>query len=100
MSLAIKAYEPSMTEKDVFIGLNSEGRLISVEAESTTLHLDSGVPHSQTIQLVPQELLPLSMFLRAIGGTVKVCLFFHSLSLLFFSLPISSHFFSFLLSLI
>ena len=61
-----------MTERDVFIGLNSEGRLINVEEESTTLHMDSGVPHSQTIHLVPQELLPLSMFLRAIGSTVKV----------------------------
>ena len=62
-----------MTERDKFIGLNSEGRLINVEEESTTLHMDSGVSHSQTIHLVPQELLPLSMFLRAIGSTVKVC---------------------------
>ena len=61
-----------MTEKDHFIGLNAEGRLIQVEEESTTLHLGGSVPHSQAIHLVTQELLPLSMFLRAVGGTVKV----------------------------
>ena len=61
-----------MTEKDKFIGLNCEGRLINVEEESTTLHIGGAVPHSQTIQLVTQELLPLCMFLRAIGSTVKV----------------------------
>ena len=61
-----------MTEKDRFIGLNHDGRLINVEQESTTLHNEGSVPHAQTIKLVTQELLPLSMFLRAVGATVKV----------------------------
>ena len=61
-----------MTEKDRFIGLNAEGRLIHVEEESTTLHESGATPHSETIKLVSDELLPLSMFLRAVGGTVKV----------------------------
>jgi hypothetical protein len=68
---AIKAFEPSMTEKDIFIGLNNAGRLVNVEEESTVLHGLSGISHSQTIQLVYQELLPLSMYLRAVGANVK-----------------------------
>jgi hypothetical protein len=61
-----------MSERDRFIGLNNEGRLINVEEESTTLHDQGAVPYSQNPKLAVQELLPLSMFLRAVGGTVKV----------------------------
>lgn len=64
-----------MSERDRFIGLNNEGRLINVEEESTTLHDQGALPYSQNLKLAVQELLPLSMFLRAVGGTVKVCLY-------------------------
>ena len=53
-----------MTEKDVFIGLNSEGRLINVQEENTVLHEQShihGRGHSQVIKIGDDELLPLSM---------------------------------------
>jgi hypothetical protein len=64
-----------MSERDRFIGLNNEGRLINVEEESTTLHDQGAVPYSHNQKLAAQELLPLSMFLRAVGGTVKVCFY-------------------------
>ena len=74
-SSAIKAFEPSMTEKDIFIGLNAEGRLINVEEENTVLqeqcHIH-GRGHSQVIKIGNDELLPLSMFLKAVGSTVRV----------------------------
>ena len=64
-----------MTEKDVFIGLNSEGKLINVQEENTVLHEQShihGRGHSQVIKIGDDELLPLSMFLKAVGSTVRV----------------------------
>ena len=61
-----------MTEKDIFIGLNSEGRLINVEEERTTMYDGGTMYYSPAIKQYPQELLPLSMFLRAMGGSVKV----------------------------
>lgn len=69
---AIKAFETNMTDKDMFIGLNYEGRLINVVEESTMFH-DQGslAPWRETVKGVRQELLPLSMFLRAVGATVK-----------------------------
>ena len=69
---AIRTFEPSLTERDFFIGLNSEGRLINVEEERTSMYDDGSMPYSPVIKQVPQELLPLSMFLRAMGGSVKV----------------------------
>lgn len=65
-----------MSERDRFIGLNTEGRLINVEEESTTLHDQGAAPYTQNQKLAVQELLPLSMFLRAVGGTVKVYYYF------------------------
>jgi hypothetical protein len=69
---AIKAFETSMTDRDMFIGLSHEGRLINVVEESTMFH-DQGslAPWRETVKDVRQELLPLSMFLRAVGATVK-----------------------------
>ena len=69
---AIRAYEPSMTERDCFIGLDGSGRLINVEEECTTLFEVRANPHSHPTKIVNQELLPLSMFLRATGSAVKV----------------------------
>ena len=61
-----------MTERDCFIGLDGSGRLINVEEESTSLFEARANPHNQTTKIVNQELLPLSMFLRAMGSAVKV----------------------------
>lgn len=65
-----------MTEKDFFIGLDGSGRLINVEEESTSLFEVRTQPHSHShshpTKTVNQELLPLSMFLRATGSAVKV----------------------------
>ena len=72
LTIAIRVFEPSMSERDRFIGLDHKGRLINVEEESTTLHDQGTTPYSHNPKLATQELLPLSMFLRAVGGTVKV----------------------------
>ena len=70
---AIKTCEPSLTDKDEFIGLNHEGRLVDVQAESTSYHEDYArfVSASMGGKIEPQELLPLSMFLKAVGGEVE-----------------------------
>lgn len=64
-----------MTERDCFIGLDGSGRLINVEEESTSLfeaRANPHNPHNHTTKIVNPELLPLSMFLRAMGSAVKV----------------------------
>ena len=71
--MAIKAYEPSLTSKDEFIGLNQDGRLVHVQAESTSYHENYArfVSANMAGKIEPQELLPLSMFLKAVGGEVE-----------------------------
>jgi Kef-type K+ transport system membrane component KefB len=71
--VAIKAHEPSLTDKDEFIGLNNEGRLIHVQSESTSYHANYArfVSASMGGKIEPQELLPLSMFLKAVGSEVE-----------------------------
>lgn len=58
-----------MSDRDTFIGLNGEGRLISIEEENTSFNQDG---NSQVVKLATQELLSLSMFVKAVGGTMKV----------------------------
>ena len=71
--VAIKAHEPSLTDNDEFIGLNHEGRLIKLEAESTSYHENHArfVSANMGGKIEPQELLPLSMYLKAVGGDVQ-----------------------------
>lgn len=67
---AIRFIEPTLTTRDEFLALDEEGRLLRVDEESTDLAVALRDMHDPTIK--KPELLPLSMFCRAMGTNVNV----------------------------
>mmetsp|Transcript_23797 Transcript_23797/g.32733 ORF Transcript_23797/g.32733 Transcript_23797/m.32733 type:complete len:946 (+) Transcript_23797:23-2860(+) len=67
---AMRFIEPTLTTRDEFLALDEEGRLLRVDEESTDLAVALRDMHDPTIK--KPELLPLSMFCRAMGTNVNV----------------------------
>jgi len=70
---AMRFLEPSFTDRDAFISLNAENKLLEVEEEITSVNLNAlqrqrEMNHKSS---QPPEMLPLSMFVKAVGGQVS-----------------------------
>lgn len=72
---AMRFFEPSFTERDVFVGLNEDNKLLEVEEEATSINLNTAqrardAAH-KSIKSGAPEMLPLCMFSKAIGAHVE-----------------------------